>query len=101
MAMTCRAPGAHGELHLALAGPMTIYEAAELKQPLLDALQRATALEVDVSQVDDIDTAGVQLLLLLRREAARLQKGFALCARSVAVADVLACYGLAPSFGAA
>ena len=54
---------------LRLAGEMTIFAAAELKQPLLEALAGAPALKLDLSRVEELDTSGLQLLMLLAREA--------------------------------
>ena len=61
-----------GNLLLSFDGALTIFQAAERKPELLHALslmQREVTL--DLSGVDEIDTAGLQLLLLLRREIAR------------------------------
>lgn len=46
----------------------------EAKPQLLAALAAGKEIEVDLSSVEDLDTTGVQLLLLLKREAARQQK---------------------------
>ena len=54
---------------LAIAGEMTIYRATELKQTLLAALERQSAVELDLSEVSELDTAGVQLLLLAKQLA--------------------------------
>jgi anti-sigma B factor antagonist len=52
-----------------VTGEMTVYTAAQLKQPLLDAVAASGAnVELDLSQVSEFDTAGMQLLLLARRE---------------------------------
>ena len=55
-----------------LEGPLTIYTAADSKAALLPLIQPTLALELDLSQVDEIDCAGLQLLLLAGREAKRL-----------------------------
>ncbi len=54
---------------LRISGEMTVYSAAALKPALLHelAVERG-ALELDLSQVGEFDTAGLQLLLLLSRE---------------------------------
>jgi anti-sigma B factor antagonist len=52
---------------ITLAGDMTVYVAAELKTALL-AEFAAGHTALDLSQVQEIDTAGLQLLLLLNRE---------------------------------
>jgi anti-sigma B factor antagonist len=48
---------------------MTVYCASELKPALLlEAAAGHNSLELDLSQVQEFDTAGLQLLLLLNRE---------------------------------
>lgn len=81
-----------------VSGGMTIYEAAEHKVRLLAALDAASALELDLGEVDEADTAGLQLLLLLRREGARAGKPVRVLRLSPAVADVLQRYGLDAGF---
>ena len=54
---------------LRIEGEMTIYRAEELKQALLEPLQPHTTLEVNLSAVTELDTAGVQLLMLAKRTA--------------------------------
>ncbi len=57
------------KLQLTLRGSLTIFQAAERKPELLHALALAQRVVVlDMSAVDEIDTAGIQLVLLLRRE---------------------------------
>jgi anti-sigma B factor antagonist len=52
---------------------MTIYQAQAQKEQLLAALAATEDLELDLSGVGEMDTAGLQLLLLLKREV--LQQG--------------------------
>lgn len=85
-------------VRMALAGSMTIYEAAVQKGELLAALANAPALELDLGGVDEADTAGLQLLLLLRREAASGGKPVRVVALSPAIVEVLDRYGLASAF---
>ena len=54
---------------VSLEEPLTIYHAFEHKRLLLDALSACDELELDLAQVGEIDSAGLQLLLLLKREA--------------------------------
>lgn len=51
-----------------IAGEMTIYTAAELKPLLVDHVRNAESPILDLAGVTDFDTAGLQLLLLARRE---------------------------------
>ena len=68
---------------LSLADDLTIYHALELKQALLDA----------------IDTAGLQLLLLLKREAQRAGKRAVIVAHSQAVRSLIDFCNLAGELG--
>ena len=72
-----------------VASDMTIYTAAELLQPLLAAARSGTECAVDLSQVGEIDSAGVQLLLLARREAAAAGARLHVSGASPAVREVL------------
>jgi anti-sigma B factor antagonist len=73
---------------LRLEGEMTIYRAAELKRALVEAVERPGALKLDLSGVTELDTAGLQLLLLAGRTAAASSKRIRLAAHSPAVAEV-------------
>ena len=84
---------------LAMAQDMTIYHAQEQKAQLLGALAEGTTLELDLAQVAEMDTAGLQLLLLVKREAARAGKTLRLTAHSPAVREVIEFTHLAAYFG--
>ncbi|WP_153112027.1 STAS domain-containing protein [Propionivibrio limicola] len=84
---------------LTLTEDLTIYNALELKSRLLEALASSDALELDLLQVADIDTAGVQLLLLLKKEAQRAGKRVAIVAHSQAVRSVIEFCNLAAELG--
>jgi anti-sigma B factor antagonist len=75
---------------LRLDGDVTVQFAAEHKTFLLSALHTAQTLELDLSGVVELDTAGLQLLLLLKREAQGLGKTLRLEAPSGAVQEILA-----------
>lgn len=53
---------------------LTVFAAAEVRAALLAALDETldetASLVLDLSDVEELDTAGLQLLLLVRREAA-------------------------------
>jgi anti-sigma B factor antagonist len=75
-------------------GEMTIYRAAELKPVLLDAMRTQAAPALDLSAVTEFDSAGLQLLLVAREEAARLGKRLAVSAASSSVRDAFALLGM-------
>jgi ABC-type transporter Mla MlaB component len=84
---------------LGLQGPLTIYEAQEMKARLLDALESAAALDVDLALVTEIDTAGVQLLVLVKTEAAVAGKAARLLNHSPAVLEAIDLYQLGAFLG--
>ena len=84
---------------LRVEGEMTIYRAAELKQTLLTALDKPGTVEVDLSAVTELDTAGAQLLLLAKNTAHAKKRKLRLVAHSPAVLDVLDLLNLTSFFG--
>ena len=88
-----------GRRKAVVQGSMTIYEAAADKPALLGALANATEMEIDLSAVVEMDTAGVQLLILVKRESLRAGKPVRLTGHSEASLDVLDRYNLAGYFG--
>lgn len=86
-------------LCLHAAGEMTIYTAAELKPALLGALGRSDAIEIDLAGVSELDTSGVQLLMLMKREAVAAGKDLKLSGHSPAVLEVFDLLELGGWFG--
>ncbi len=82
-----------------LTEDLTIYHALEQKAQLLEALAATEALELDLLHVGEIDTAGLQLLLLLKKEAQRAGKRLAIVAHSQAVRSVIDFCNLAAELG--
>jgi len=74
---------------MAISEDMTIYNAAAQRQMLFEALANCQELDLDLSQVSQMDTAGFQLLMLTKREAIKANKIFRLTAHSKAVTDLL------------
>ena len=66
-------------------GELTIYTAAETREKFAALLQSEQPIEIDLSQVSEIDTAGLQLLLLARREAVAHKKKLTFAEPSAAV----------------
>jgi len=81
-----------------VAGEMTIYRAAELKQEILAQLDQHALLEFDLSEVSEIDSAGLQLLFLAASTAAARQGVACIGPRSAAVREVFAILGLDSRF---
>lgn len=54
---------------LKIAGEMTIYTATDRLKDLEEALKQEGQIALDLSEVTEMDTAGLQLLLLSRHRA--------------------------------
>jgi len=81
---------------LRIEGELTIFRAMELKPVLLAT---PPVNEVDLSGVTDLDTAGVQLLMLAKKTALAQQRDLRLVAHSPAVLEVFELLNVAAYFG--
>ena len=88
-----------GSQPLAITEDLTIYHALEQKQLLLDALAVTSELELNLAHVSEMDTAGLQLLVLLKKEAQRAGKQVRIVAHSQAVSSVIDFCNMAAEFG--
>ena len=89
-----------GHCELRLSGELTIYAAAEAKARLGPYLEAAAEpLELDLSGIEELDTAGVQVLLWLKREAERKHRPVCLASHSQAVIEVFDLLKVAAVFG--
>jgi len=52
---------------LVLSGELTIYSVADIKARLAEVMSSASQIEVDLSGVTEVDTAGLQLMLIAKR----------------------------------
>lgn len=85
---------------LCVTGSMTIFEVAELREQLSSALAAADEpLRVDLSGVEEIDTAGTQLLIALKRQALRDGKTLEYRLHSAAVLAAMDLLNLAGTLG--
>jgi anti-anti-sigma factor len=86
-------------VRLKISGEMTIYHARELKTELLRAVNDHQKLEINLAEVNELDTAGFQLLVLAKREANKAEKSLHLVNHSESVREVLRLYRMEPYFG--
>ncbi|MEY2686979.1 MAG: hypothetical protein RL375_1177 [Pseudomonadota bacterium] len=94
MASRKKSSAAAPTLHL--TGELTIFRAAELKQVILASPPPA---EIDLAGVTDIDTAGLQLLLLAKQTAVADKRELRLVAHSAAVTELFELLHVAAHFG--
>ncbi|MDD1620239.1 MAG: STAS domain-containing protein [Methylococcaceae bacterium] len=84
---------------LAIEGELTIFTAAQQKPKLLKFLNKGKQLELNLAGVTEIDTAGLQLLILIKREAARAGKILSFVMHSNVVLETLELANLTSAFG--
>jgi ABC-type transporter Mla MlaB component len=60
-------PAEDGRTHIKLEGPLTIMEALDSRDQLALALSTADSAEIDLGGVTEVDCAGLQLLLAMKR----------------------------------
>ena len=88
-----------GAIHPTVDGDLTIYHAAEIKQRLIEGIRAGAVLELDLSHVAEMDTAGLQLLALAKRESQKLDHALRIVGHSPAVREVIEFLNLVAFFG--
>jgi anti-anti-sigma regulatory factor len=86
--------------HIQLDAEQTIYQASETHSALISALHDADGIELDLSKVQELDTAFVQILLWLQQESVRLSKPLQLLNPSPALCRTIQLLGLDDHFPA-
>jgi anti-anti-sigma factor len=84
---------------LRLHGELTIYAMTEARQQLSAALDQQPSLTLNLAGVEELDTAGVQLLAWLKQEAARRGRTLTYSGHSPAVLEVMDLLQVAALFG--
>ena len=86
-------------LRIAIEGEMTIYRAADLKVTVLEALRKTKVLEIDLSGITELDTAGLQVLMLAKQTAGADKRELRLLQHSPAVMEIFEMLDLVAFFG--
>jgi len=84
---------------LAIEGELSIYTAGEWKKRLDGLIDQGGSLELDLGAVQELDTAGLQLLIMAKKEAAARSQQLLLSNHSQAVLEVFELCGVAAFFG--
>ena len=84
---------------LRIEGELTIYTAAAIKQRLDQLLGQSAELEIELSQVSEMDTAGLQLLILAKRECLARSGLLKLVGHSQPVREIMDLCNMANYFG--
>ena len=82
-----------------ILGDLNIFNAAEQRSRLLEALGEGSEVEVDLSQVSELDSAGIQLMIAAKREAAMRNQTLRFIGHSPEVFDILELCDLAGHLG--
>ena len=85
--------------HVRVSAEMSMYTVIEDRALLQETLLLSKEIEIDLSEVTDIDSAGLQLLIQAKREGARIGVPVRLLAHSPAVQEMIDLYRLALEFG--
>ena len=80
-------------------GELSIYRADELKHALIEPLRAGVRLVVDLAAVTELDTCGLQLLMLAKRTAQAVQAELQLVSHSAPVIEVFELLNVAAFFG--
>lgn len=89
----------NGICHIGITGEMNIYFASQMKEKLVSAMADCREIEMNLAHVSEIDSSGLQLLALAKREAAESGKPLHFVSHSQAVLDMLDLCNLAGVFG--
>ncbi|ADE11822.1 STAS domain-containing protein [Sideroxydans lithotrophicus] len=97
--MSQRENSSSGKAGFAIEGELTIYRAAELKDVIYPHINHADVIEIDLSRVSEIDSAGLQLLVSAKLEAMIRDKQLHLVGHSKPVQEMLDLCDLGGFFG--
>ena len=87
------------QVDLRIEGELSIYRADELKAALTEPLHVGVRLVVDLASVSELDTCGLQLLMLAKRTAKMVGAELHLIGHSPAVVEVFELLNMAAFFG--
>lgn len=88
-----------GLCRIAIDENMTIYTAREIRKGLSEIKTDVMDMEIDLSEVSEVDTSGLQLLYLLKKEAELTGRSLRFTALSPAVSSVIELYRMKGFFG--
>ena len=81
---------------LAINGSLSIYEVNNLREKLIDFLQANDGFEIDLNNISECDTAGVQLLYSAWKTADRMGKQMKIHGISESVKEAAVRSGIDP-----
>ena len=84
---------------LKLSGDLTIYTATQAREEIRLQLEKHKSLELDLWAIEELDTAGVQVLLWAKREARGRERSLPFVNHNAAVIEVFDLLNVTGVFG--
>jgi anti-anti-sigma factor len=85
--------------YVTVVGELTVFTVSDLWQALWQVLKGAGEVEIDLGGVSDIDTAGIQLLMVVKMIVEENDQSVRFVNHSKVVVDGFECFDLAGYFG--
>nr|WP_321404795.1 STAS domain-containing protein [uncultured Desulfobacter sp.] len=87
-------PGDDGNLVMKIEGSLSAYDVGELKDRLLTNISNYQEIVLDISDVTEFDTLGIQLILSAGKTAEKLKKIFKITGDPQPIQDAIIGMGL-------
>jgi anti-sigma B factor antagonist len=88
-----------GWRRIRIRGDLILNRVRDIHREIRSSLEDHPRVVIDLSEVDDFDTAGVQLLIALKKEFVTTDRTLRLVGHSPVVLEYFALYGLVAFFG--
>lgn len=88
-----------GKVLIQPAGELTIYTVGQAKQDLMNAFEAHAELELDLGGIEEIDSAGVQLLYWFKQFVLQRGQPLPITGHGAAVAEAFKLLNLVERFG--
>lgn len=88
-----------GKCMITMDGDLTIFQMAAYHEQLLAACQASQEMHIDLSRIEGMDAAGVQLLLAVHKQLAAAGGNLSLASPSDETLRVLTLFNLTDLFG--
>lgn len=84
---------------ISISGEISIYTSKLMQETLLELLQTEQTIYIDLSEVNEVDSAGIQLLISLKKYAHDKKMTLQFQEHSQCVLDVIDLYNIAAELG--
>jgi len=86
-------------MHLSIEGELTIFRAQEIREAILPVIAASEEIEIDLTNVTEVDAAGMQLLVSSKIEAFLRGKSLRYSGHSKAILEMIDLCDLGAFFG--